>query len=460
MAIWIATAAFSAGALAGARGTPIPIAVGLILLAFRPMARDAAVAAASCALAFGCGALLAGLDREPAALATIARSVPRCSVEATILERAGSFGSLMVVDALRCPEESFSGDIGIAVVREIEDDPGSTVSGQGWLVPLTTAQSDLSAGRMGAVARIRFRDHEVGEPSGAVHRTTANLRAALVDATGDISQRAAGLLRGLTIGDTTQIDYPTVQAFRDSGLSHLVAVSGSNVAIVVGAAVFAARNSSLRMRTGMAAGCLILFVLVVGPEPSVLRAAAMGSLALVALLSGRATEPIAALGVATSIVIALRPEMVHSAGLHLSVAATAGIVLFGSGFSRRLGRLPRPVALVLGATLGAQVAVAPVVVGTFGEFSVVAPLSNLVAAPAVPPATVLGLGAALLHALWPPLGRATMALAEPFAAWILWVADVSAAIPYAAITVPRLAGVLVAVPVGWFAIRAARRRVG
>jgi competence protein ComEC len=204
----------------------------------------------------------------------------------------------------------------------------------------------------------------------------------------------------------------------------------------------------------------VLFVLVVGPEPSVLRAAAMGSLALVALVTGRTTEPLAALGVATAAVIVLRPEMVHSAGLHLSVAATAGIILFSPSLTVRLAKLPRPVAVVLAATLAAQLAVAPVIIGTFGEVSLVAPVANLVAAPAVPPATILSLGAALLQRVWPPLGRTAMAAAEPFAAWILWVADTTGAVPYAAIGAPRVAAFLVALPVGWFTVAAARRRVG
>jgi competence protein ComEC len=281
-----------------------------------------------------------------------------------------------------------------------------------------------------------------------------------VDATGSLSHRPAALLRGLAIGDTSEIDPSTVDRFRDSGLAHLLAVSGSNVAIVLAAAAVTVRRSSPTMRAACAAGCLLLFVLVVGPEPSVLRAGAMGSLALVALVTGRTTEPLAALGVATAAVIVLRPEMVHSAGLHLSVAATAGIVLFGPRLGARLSMLPRPVAVVLGATLAAQVAVAPVVIGTFGELSLVAPLSNLVAAPAVAPATVLSLGAALLYSVWPPLGRLSMALAEPFGAWILWVADRTGSVPGAAVTVSRWVAIVVALPVGWFTVVAARRRVG
>jgi hypothetical protein len=87
-------------------------------------------------------------------------------------------------------------------------------------------------------------------------------------------------------------------------------------------------------------------------------------------------------------------------------------------------------------------------------------LSNLVASAAVPPATILSLGAALLHSVWPPLGRAAMALAEPFAAWILWVAERTGAATFAAIEVPRAAALVAALPVGWWTVIAVRRRVG
>ena len=439
---------------------PMAIAIGLVMAAPRGLRDRKSTAIALCVLAFGCGALLAGLAARPAPIAAIARSVPRCDIEAIVREAAGSFGDLIAVTSLRCPEEVYSGDLGAAVAAELEGQPGATVTGQGWLLPLTSDRSDSSARRLGASARVRFGEVAIAPPTGTLHRVPGGIRTALVDATRDISPRSAALLRGLAIGDTSEIDHGTVDRFRDSGLAHLLAVSGSNVAIVLAAAAVAARRSSLRARAGLAAACLVLFVLVVGPEPSVLRAAAMGSLALVALVTGRTTEPLAALGVATVAVIVLRPEMVHSPGLHLSVAATAGMILFSPSLTVRLAKLPRPVAVVLAATLAAQLAVAPVIIGTFGEVSLVAPVANLVAAPAVPPATILSLGAALLHRVWPPLGRAAMAMAEPFGAWILWVADATGAVPYAAIGVPRVAGFLVALPVGWFTVVAARRRVG
>lgn len=400
------------------------------------------------------------MDGGRAPLEQIARAVPSCSIEAKALERVGSFGMLLGITSAVCPEGSLSGDLGVALASDVDADPGSVLTGEAWLIPLSDDRSDQIARRAGAVARVRLREVEVHGPRGGLHRVAANVRASLNGAAAGIAKEPAGLVAGLTIGDTTGIEPLTVERFRDSGLAHLVAVSGSNVAIVVAAAALAVRNASLRARAAFSAICLLVFVAVVGPEPSVLRAAAMGSLALIALVTGRRSEPIAALGIATASVVAFRPEMVYSAGLHLSVAATAGIVLFSARLARGFSFLPRPVAVVLGATLGAQIAVAPVLVATFGEISLVAPVANLVAAPAVAPATVLGLGAALAHGIWPPLGRLVMRGAEPFARWILEVADVCGSLSFASVGLPRIAGFLLALPVGACAVVALRRRVG
>jgi competence protein ComEC len=212
-----------------------------------------------------------------------------------------------------------------------------------------------------------------------------------------------------------------VESLRRSGLAHLVAVSGSNVAIVLTAVAAALRHIALWTRVGVALIALVLFAIVVGPEPSVLRAALMGGIGLVALVAGRRARPMNALGLALVVLVGARPAMVGSVGLHLSAAATAGIVAWSHPLAARLSRLPRPVALALGATLAAQVAVAPLVVGVFGRLSLAGPAANLVAAPAVPPATVLGLGAAVAGAVHAPAGRVAAWLAEPFVAWIMMV---------------------------------------
>jgi competence protein ComEC len=132
--------------------------------------------------------------------------------------------------------------------------------------------------------------------------------------------------------------------------------------------------------------------------------------------------------------------MVRSVGLHLSAAATAGIVLWSHPVAARLHRLPRVVSLAFGVTIAAQVAVAPLLVGTFGELSLVGPIANLVAMPAVPFATILGLAAGLMGMLDAGAGAFTARLAEPFVAWIGLVAETFGTPGWAAVSLPGWAG--------------------
>jgi competence protein ComEC len=151
-------------------------------------------------------------------------------------------------------------------------------------------------------------------------------------------------------------------------------------------------------------------------------------------------------------VVGHRPGLAASVGLHLSAAATAGIVLWARPLAQRLRALPRPVALGLGATLAAQVAVAPLLVGTFGELSVAGPVTNLLALPAVPVATVAGLTAAVAGALYEPLGALVARGAEPFVGWILWVGSSFGRADWAALRPAAWLGWAAGVPVGAAAV--------
>ena len=269
----------------------------------------------------------------------------------------------------------------------------------------------------------------------------------------------AGLVRGLTIGDTTGIDPATEEEFRRTGLAHLVAVSGSNVAIVLGAVIVTVRRLRPMARTLSCIAALAFYVVIVGPEPSVLRAASMGTIVIVGLVWGHRAEPLHALGLALIALIAIRPGLTSSVGLHLSAAATAGLVLWARPLAEWLERfIPTPVAWGLGATLAAQVAVAPVMIVVFGEVSLVAPLANVLALPAVAPATVLGLGAAIAGLAWPALGSVAGHVAGELAGWVLAVADRLARPPWASVGCSSSVGwFLGAVVLGAAAFTLARR---
>jgi competence protein ComEC len=128
---------------------------------------------------------------------------------------------------------------------------------------------------------------------------------------------------------------------------------------------------------------------------------------------------------------------VFSAGLHLSAAATAGIVVFGSRIDRALSRLPRPVSATLAASLAAQAGVAPVLIATFGELPVAGIAANLLAAPAVPIATIAGLAAGLVAIVAVPAGEVLAEVGGQAAGWILAVGDHLGAPAWASVAVSR-----------------------
>ena len=186
--------------------------------------------------------------------------------------------------------------------------------------------------------------------------------------------------------------------FRASGLTHLLAVSGQNIAFVlVGLSPLLSRLG-FRWRWLLGAAAIVGFVVVTRAEPSVLRAAVMATLALTAMTIGRATSGVRLLSIAVSVLLVADPMLVHSVGFRLSVAATAGLV----SFARPLRRwLPGPdwLAAPLAVTLAAQLGAVPVMVATFGPVSLLAVPANLLAEPAAGLVMTSGLTAGLTAGL-------------------------------------------------------------
>lgn len=318
------------------------------------------------------------------------------------------------------------------------------------LLGIVLVSSGISAIRAGTPA---------GESSWAPG-IAVSYRDALDASLATAPERPAGLLAGLTIGDTSGVDHETTEAFRRSGLAHLVAVSGSNVAMVLAAIAIVTTRLPLIVRGGVALAALGLYVAVVGPDPSVLRAAAMGVVGVVAYMAGRQATSLNSLGIALIAVLAGKPQLLFSIGLHLSVAATLGIVVWSQSIERALRRFPALLRAPVAITLSAQIAVAPLLVVAFEELSLVAPVANVLAAPAVPPATVIGLGAGLAGLVSEPAGRTLGGIAAPFAQWILWVADETSKWSWASVDLGPRWGWAMAVPVGVAAVAGAVARAG
>jgi competence protein ComEC len=248
-----------------------------------------------------------------------------------------------------------------------------------------------------------------------------------------------GLVPGLVLGDVSAMPPALTQAFRVTGLAHLNAVSGANVAIVLGAVAGGFRWVGLgrRTRTIFAAVALGAFVLLVRPSPSVLRAAVMGAVVLASSLIGRRSSPVPVLSAAVLLLVLVDPFLARSPGFAMSVLATAAIVLVAPGWTDRLSAVvPRPVAAALAVPAAAQLACTPVIVAVFGQLTPLAIPANLLAAPAVAPATLAGIAAALLAVVAATPAAAAAWLASVPAGWLAVVARTFAAVPGAGLRWP------------------------
>ncbi|USQ88273.1 ComEC/Rec2 family competence protein [Streptomyces phaeoluteigriseus] len=329
--------------------------------------------------------------------------------------------------------------------------PSTRVRVTGRLAPALTGGD-----RIAAVLRVRDRGGRavpavVREPS-AAQRTAGRLRAGLRDATDGLSADARALLPGLVVGDTSRITPELDEAFKETDLAHTLAVSGSNLTIMLalllgppGLAQHVERRGlaprlGIPLRTtALLGGALTLgFVVVCRPDPSVLRAAACGTVVLLALATGRRRSLIPALATAVLLLVLYDPWLARSYGFLLSVLATGALLTLAPRWSAALRRrgVPPRLAEALAAAGAAQALCAPVVAVLSARVSLVAVPCNLLVEFAVAPATVLGF-ATLATAPWAmPVAKALAWCGSWPAEWIAGVARAGAALPGAGVDWP------------------------
>ncbi|QDQ98031.1 ComEC/Rec2 family competence protein [Tomitella fengzijianii] len=312
-----------------------------------------------------------------------------------------------------------------------------------------------------AAIRARGSPNTVSDPS-LLQRVASGVRSRFAALCARVlGAREAGLVRGLVLGDVSGMPPQTDQQFTAAGLTHLTAVSGSNFALVCGLVLLVVRPLGPRPAAVLTALAVVGFVVLVRPSPSVLRAAVMGLIGLLALVTGRRRQALPALGAAVLALLAWKPALSVDAGFAMSVAATAALVVLAPVWVDGLRERGRPSVLVQAVVVAsvADLVTIPVVAAISGGVSTVAVLANVLAAPAVAPATVVGAVAAALAGVWPWAAELVVASAGPPAWWLVHVAEWCAGLPWARIAVPDGAAgaVLTAAAIvgvcGWYASR-------
>lgn len=280
-------------------------------------------------------------------------------------------------------------------------------------------------------------DIEVVAPAQGVFSIAAHTREEFVERATGLPEPGAGLLPGLAVGDTRAVSEELNAAMLTSGLSHLTAVSGANCAIVVGAVFWlvALCGGGRLLRIVLAMTALAGFVVLVTPEPSVIRAATMAGLAMLTLLCGRPSAGVGVLCLAAVGILLADPWLAATPGFALSAAATAALIVLAPPLARGLARwMPQPVSLALAIPLAAQLVCGPIIALFAEQQSIIAIAANILADPAAPLATVIGLLACLAAPI-PLLADLLAASAWLPAAWISTTATVSAALPGAQVLV-------------------------
>ena len=373
-------------------------AVVAVAVAFVAVARTRLVVVAA---ALGCAAgatamatHLAALHRGP--VAALARESVTAELRLTLVRdpievRSRTGRALTVVDAtalgVRRGDEPWQNDHAPVTLFAVAGHwlgllPGQQVSVEARLRPARTG--DL----VSAVGFAADDPRTLGRPS-MLQRWAGSVRSSLRDACAGLSADQRGLVPGLVLGDVAAMPPDLTVAFRMTGLTHLNAVSGANVAIVIGAVLALAQRVGLRRRWRalIAAAALPAFVVLVRPSPSVLRAALMGGFVMSAVMLGRRSSSVPVLSATVLALVLVDPFLTRSPGFALSVAATAAIVLIAPTWTRRLARrMPWPMAAAIAVPAAAQLACTPILVAAFGQLTPLAVPANLLAAPAVAPA--------------------------------------------------------------------------
>lgn len=281
-----------------------------------------------------------------------------------------------------------------------------------------------------------------------------SLRAKFLGNLNGVSSDAKGLVAGLAIGERGAISEELAGQMKDLSLTHLVAVSGANLAIVAAAVFFLLAQLGLSRNWRFALSYLAMFgyVLLVGPESSVLRAATMASFVMAGLWIGRRVSPLRMLAWAVLFLLLVDPGLAVDFGFGLSVFATSGLLVLATKiFEKFDGKVHPFIALGLAATFAAQLYTMPILLILQPSIPVYSVVANLIVEPVVAPVTVLGITAAVFSGFLPVVTQILTWLASLGTWWIVFVSQGLSQLPMTRIPfVPGATGVgfMVALVIG------------
>lgn len=291
------------------------------------------------------------------------------------------------------------------------------------------------------------------------YRMANGLRRTIARGAESLDGDRLALFTGLSYGDDRYQSPVVSDDFRAAGLTHLLAVSGQNVAFVLILARPLIERFDYRGRWVLTLGAIGFFALVTRFEPSVLRASVMAAIAATATLLGREASSRRVLALAVALLVLVDPLLVHSVAFRLSVAASTGIILWAPRLAERL-RGPRILADALAVTVSAQLAVAPLLIATFGGVPVASLPANLLAAPVAGPIMMWSLSAGVVAGLvGGPLAQVIHWPTGVSIGWIQAVAGWAASARLGELRTPHLIAVAFGAVIWWLVRRRLLRAV-
>ena len=290
---------------------------------------------------------------------------------------------------------------------------------------------------------LQVEEYSILKEANLFDKAINKVRSKFLEITTSLSGDARELLPGLILGDTRNQSLALSQDMKNSGLTHLTAVSGGNIAILLLAIIWLCQKFRFTIKKQIVTGLftLIIFALLVRTEPSVVRASLMGAISLLGLFTGTRRHGISALVTTICIALLVDPNLAVSWGFCLSVFATAGLLVFTRPFANKISelvpRIPESLSVLIAVALSAQISTAGLIAGFSGQITLWSIPANLLASPVIPFVTILGYLSLVFSNFYTPFAYLFGYLAAFFANWIGFLAHYFASNETSIIRVPK-----------------------